>query len=126
MAASDAGLPSLTPYFIRAFYDWCVDYDFTPQIVVVVEDVDKDVQVPRSYVHDGKIALNISPTACGGLEITKEYIKFDARFSGQIEHIWIPIGNVVAIYSRENGACIPFELTRAEPAHQPGPGFSKV
>lgn len=130
MSVENEALPSLTPYLMRAFYEWCVDNAFTPQILVVAEDQDTDVQVPRDFVSDGKIALNIGPTACGSLEIENDSVHFDARFSGQLEHIWIPIGNIVAIYARENGACIPFELERAVKAAEPeapaGFGFTRV
>lgn len=125
--ASD--LPSLTPYILRAFYEWCVDHDFTPQIVVVAEKEDVDVQVPRAYVQDGKITLDISQEATGSLEIENDSIHFDARFSGEIEHIWVPIGNVIAIFAPENGAGIPFELDRSrksEPNPSAGPGFTRV
>lgn len=123
-------LPPLEPYLLRAFYEWCVDNEFTPQILLVVEEQDTNVQVPIAYVHQGKIALNISPKACGNLQMTNEYVSFSARFAGVEEAIWIPVGNIIAIYARENGAHIPFELRRV-PEHKEkqetfSPIFTKV
>jgi len=119
-------LPPLEPYLLRAFYDWCLDNNFTPQILVVAEEQDTKVQVPAGYVHDGKIALNISPMACGNLQMTNEFVSFSARFAGVERSIWIPVGNIIAIYARENGAHIPFELRRVPKNEKKQEDFSSL
>ena len=99
-------LPSTKPYLIRAIQEWCSDNGFTPHIAVVV---DKHVRVPREFVRDGQIVLNIGYEATGHLTIANEGITFQARFGGVARDIAVPIGNVTAIYAKENGAGMAFE-----------------
>jgi stringent starvation protein B len=75
----DADLPSTRPYLIRAMHEWCTDGGFTPYIVVAV---DEHVQVPREYVRDGQIVLNVGYEATGGLVLGNDEIRFKARFGG--------------------------------------------
>jgi stringent starvation protein B len=91
----------IRPYLIRAIYEWILDNNLTPQLTV--NALMPGVQVPEKYVADGKIILNISPQAVHKLLINNEIVEFDARFSGIIWHIHIPIAGVLAIYARENG-----------------------
>jgi len=89
------------PYLLRAFFDWIVDNDCTPHLVV---DADYPaVQVPTQFVQDGQIVLNISPSAVTQFSLDKNQLSFDARFSGQPMQVYVPIGAVLAIYARENG-----------------------
>jgi stringent starvation protein B len=92
---------STRPYLVRAFYEWIIDNDLTPYVMIDAT-VDK-VYVPRQYVEDGKIVLNISPTATDELLLSNYHIQFEASFSGKIEQINVPIKAVLAIYARENG-----------------------
>lgn len=103
-------LPSTKPYLLRALYEWCCDSGLTPHIAVVV---DAHTQVPREFVRDGQIVFNISADATNRLQIGNELIEFAARFAGVAREIIIPIGNVSAIYARENGAGMAFEVTEA-------------
>lgn len=103
--------PSTRPYLLRALYEWCTDNGFTPYVAVSVDDT---VQVPREYVKDGEIVLNISYDATSGLQVGNEFIEFKARFSGIPRDIMVPIGRVMAIYARENGQGMAFPLL--EPA----------
>ena len=120
-------LPSLTPYLIRAFYEWCVDNSFTPQIAVEVKPEDVAVQLPREYVVNDEVVFNISPSACAELNMDNDAVSFAARFAGRKENIWIPIGNIKAIFARENGSGIPFEVKREVQTPKPqSPGFKKV
>ena len=80
-----ANLPSMTPYLIRAFYEWSVDNDFTPQLSVLAEPEDYRVIVPSNYVTNNEIVLNISPTACDSLQLGNDVITFKARFAGKVE-----------------------------------------
>ncbi len=100
-------MTSNKPYLLRAFYEWIVDNDGTPYILV---DADvTGVQVPRSFVDDGSIVLNVAPGACGEFVASNTDISFTARFNGKPELIYIPIDAVQAIYSRETGAGTVFE-----------------
>lgn len=95
------------PYLLRAYFDWLVDNELTPYLVV---DADyPNVDVPVEYVRDGQIVLNLSPNAVGNLSLGNEEIRFSARFQGVIRHIVIPLGAAMAIYARENGDGVMFE-----------------
>ncbi|QSA98705.1 ClpXP protease specificity-enhancing factor [Methylococcus sp. EFPC2] len=98
---------SLKPYLIRAVYDWIVDNNCTPYLLVNAEA--KDVEVPTAYVEDGRIVLNLRPQAVQGLQLGDKVIEFSARFSGTPMHVRAPIAAVLAIYARENGRGMVFE-----------------
>ena len=109
---------STRPYLIRALYEWCTDNGLTPYVAVRVDD---SVQVPREYVKDGEIVLNISFDATSALQLGNEFIEFKARFGGKPREILVPVGRVIAIYARENGQGMAFPppvdlLTSAEGA----------
>ncbi len=106
-------IPTTKPYLIRAIHEWCVDQGFTPYLAVAV---DARTRVPRSYVKDGQIVLNIGMEATHQLVIGNELITFSARFNGAAQNLSIPIDNVSAIYARENGQGMGFEVElTAEP-----------
>lgn len=100
-------LPSTKPYLLRALWEWCSDLGFTPHIVV---QVDERTRVPREHVRDGQIVLNIGQDATGRLKIGNELIEFQARFGGVARELSVPVGQVIAIYARENGAGMAFEV----------------
>jgi stringent starvation protein B len=99
-------MTSNKPYLIRAFYDWIVDNELTPYLLV--DAFYPGVTVPQQHVNNGQIVLNISPAACRGLILENDRIVFSARFSGQIEQIFIPPLAVLEIYVKENGRGISF------------------
>lgn len=99
--------PPTRPYLIRALYEWCTDNGFTPYVVVRVND---SVQVPREYVSDGEIVLNVSYDATSALQLGNDFIEFKARFGGKPRDILIPVRRVIAIYARENGQGMAFPL----------------
>jgi len=99
---------STRPYLIRALYEWCTDNGYTPYIAV---RVDETVQVPREYVKDGEIVLNVSFDATSSLQLGNDFIEFKARFSGTAREIMVPVTRVVAIYARENGQGMAFPVT---------------
>ncbi len=103
MNALDAS--STRPYLIRALYEWCTDNGFTPYVAVLVDDT---VQVPREYVKNNEIVLNISFGATSSLKLGNDFIEFKARFAGSTREIYVPIGRVIAIYARENGQGMAF------------------
>ena len=96
---------STRPYLIRALYEWCTDNGFTPYVAVLVDDT---VKVPREFVKDGEIVLNISFDATSSLQLGNDFIEFKARFGGTARDIMVPIGRVMAIYARENGQGMAF------------------
>ena len=98
---------STKPYLLRALYEWCTDNGFTPHIAV---RVDNHTRVPRQFVRDGEIVLNISFEATSQLQMGNELIEFNARFSGKSHRIEVPVANVLAIYARENGQGMAFPV----------------
>ncbi|TWO67883.1 ClpXP protease specificity-enhancing factor [Caenimonas sedimenti] len=114
---------STRPYLIRALYDWCTDNGFTPYVAVLVDDT---VQVPREYVKNGEIVLNISFDATSSLKLGNDFIEFKARFAGSAREIMVPVNRVIAIYARENGQGMAFPVPvpsagGEEPPKQPSP-----
>lgn len=101
---------STRPYLIRALYEWCTDNALTPYVAVLV---DESVQVPREYVKNGEIVLNISLDATSGLRLGNDFIEFKARFAGSSREILVPIGRVIAVYARENGQGMAFPMPSA-------------
>ncbi|HJV82469.1 ClpXP protease specificity-enhancing factor [Noviherbaspirillum sp.] len=99
---------STKPYLLRAIYEWCTDNGYTPYLAAAV---DAHTRVPREFVKNGEIVLNISFTATSGLKMDNDLIQFQARFGGVSREISIPVENVVAIYARENGQGMAFEVS---------------
>jgi stringent starvation protein B len=100
------------PYLLRALYEWCVDNGYTPSVSVGVDDT---TSVPREHVRDGEIVLNIGPLATSRLKLGNEAIEFSARFGGVAREVYIPVSRVAAIYARENGQGLSFELEDGQP-----------
>ena len=92
----------LRPYLVKAYFDWIVDNDMTPYLVVNAEF--PHVDVPHQFVQDGQITLNISPSATGSLALGDEAVEFSARFSGKIQHLYVPMGAIIALFAKETGA----------------------
>jgi stringent starvation protein B len=99
-------MTSNKPYLIRAFYDWIVDNELTPYILV--NAAYPGVQVPKEHIHLDRIVLNVSPSATRGLLLENDRIVFTARFSGQTEQIFVAPNAVLEIYAKENGRGIAF------------------
>ncbi|MFT5085025.1 MAG: stringent starvation protein B [Lentisphaeria bacterium] len=110
-------MTSSRPYMIRALFEWIVDNDYTPHIVVNAEA--PGAEVPQQYVNKGgQIVLNIAPRAVAALELGNKAITFNARFGGISTDIYVPCHAVLGIYARENGQGMMFD---AEPSHEPDP-----
>ncbi len=101
------------PYILRALYEWCADNGYTPHLAVKVDD---RAQVPTEYVRGGEITLNISPTAVHKLQMGNELIEFSARFGGVARQISVPVASVYALYARESGHGMTFDVESAKPA----------
>ena len=111
------------PYIMRALYEWIVDNDCTPY--VLVDATIAGVVVPEQYVKDGQIVLNISPSAVMELNIANDLLSFNGRFGGVATDVMVPISAVVGIYARENGQGMVFEPEEPAPPPDdtpPGPG----
>lgn len=94
-------MTSNRPYLLRGLYDWILDNDLTPYILV--DATMPNSSFPNDYIDDGKITLNVSPLAVKALQIENESVMFNARFSGKSYEIFFPTQAVLAIYARENG-----------------------
>ncbi len=99
-------MTSNRPYLVRAIYEWIVDNRCTPHIVVDARDA--RVRVPREFVRDGQIVLNVSPSAVGQFSWDNNEIAFTARFGGVPRSMVVPMWAVTAIYARENGEGMGF------------------
>lgn len=110
-------LPTTKPYFVRALHQWCTDNGYTPYLTVAV---DASTVVPNEFVKDGEITLNLSPDATGRLTIDNEAVQCTARFNGVARDIWVPMGRVNAIYARENGVGMGFDVEETPVSPPPG------
>ena len=109
-------MPELSrrPYLLRAMLDWIVDCGWTPHLIV---DASSDVvQVPRQFVKEGRIVLNISASATQNFSIGAETVEFNARFSGVSHRIRVPCDAVLGIYARETGQGMVFTEEPQAPA----------
>ncbi|MFO3797020.1 MAG: ClpXP protease specificity-enhancing factor [Anaerolineales bacterium] len=121
---------SSRPYLVRALYEWIVDNDCTPHLLVSADF--PGVQVPAGFASDGQIVLNVSPSAVRHLHMDNEAISFEGRFAGVPQSLYIPSAAVLAIYARENGQGMVFEEAIAldnggsdEPPQGPSGGPSR-
>jgi stringent starvation protein B len=110
---------SSRPYLARALYEWLLDNDHTPYIVVDAER--EGVQVPGQFVQNGQIVLNISPSAVRDLLMANEAITFNARFGGQPMQVIVPSEALIALYARENGVGMVFGHEPVMPGFEPLP-----
>lgn len=95
------GMTPSQPYLLRALNEWIVDNDLTPHLVV--DSNAPGVIVPPGSVVDGRVTLNISPSAVRDLVMTNQEVSFNARFGGRPMRVSLPTGAVIGIYARENG-----------------------
>lgn len=112
-------MTSTRPYLIRAFYDWIIDNDCNPYIVINANY--ENVNVPEEYVEAGQIVLNIAVSAVNGLVLGDQAIEFQARFGGKVRQIYAPINAIVAIYAKENGRGMVFTEEEEEEGTPPSP-----
>lgn len=119
-------MTSNKPYLIRAMYDWIVDNNLTPYLLV--NTAFPGVEVPQEHVNGERIILNISPKACRGLHLENDKILFTARFSGLATQIVLSPSAVLAIYAKENGRGMEFGEeydVPPPPAQGPAPSEKK-
>lgn len=94
------------PYLFRAMYEWILDNNLTPH--VVVDTTLPDVQVPPNFIEDNKITLNLAPPAVTGFAMNNEALEFKASFGGRLTHLYIPMEAIIVIYALENNHCLVF------------------
>jgi len=99
---------SSRPYLVRALYEWIVDNDCTPHLLVNAEYT--GVQVPSGFASDGQIVLNASPSAVRQLHMDNQAVSFEGRFGGVAHTLYIPVPAILAIYARENGQGMVFDV----------------
>ena len=100
-------MTSLKPYLIRSIYEWILDNNMTPYVLVDAEN--DQACLPKQFIEDGRIVLNIRPQAIQELSLGNDTIEFNARFSGEPMHIVAPVVAVMAIYAKENGKGMIFD-----------------
>ncbi|MBK4765280.1 MAG: ClpXP protease specificity-enhancing factor [Pantoea sp. Brub] len=99
---------SLKPYLLNAFYNWLIDNQLTPHLLVNI-NTNNAIIVPLEYSRDGQIILNISPSSVSDFILNNDFVSFKARFGNKLHNIYIPVASVIAIYARENGIGTKFE-----------------
>ena len=114
--------PPKRPYLLRAMHQWITDSGHTPHVIVDAGRAGSDV--PRAYVQEGKIVLNLSYSATQRLKIDNDTVEFDARFAGVIHHVRFPVAAVMGVYARETGEgmMFPDQDTGPAPPSPPPPG----
>jgi stringent starvation protein B len=114
------------PFLLRAMHQWISECGHTPHVIV---DAARDgIEVPRAYIKDGKIVLNLSEGATQRLRLGNDVVEFDARFAGVIHHVCFPVSAVLGVYARETGEGMVFSEqdlgpeppTRPTPAEEGG------
>jgi stringent starvation protein B len=105
------------PYLLRAMHQWIVECGNTPH--VIVDAAHERAEVPRAYVKDGKIVLNLSEGATQRLRLGNAEIEFDARFAGVVHHVRFPVSAVLGIYARETGEGMVFSEQDLGPEPEP-------
>lgn len=106
-------MTSSRPYLVRALYEWIVDNECTPHVLVNVEH--PGVQVPAGFASDGQIVLNVAPSAVRHLQMDNDALSFEGRFGGVPHSLHVPSAAVMAIYARENGQGMVFEIEPTPP-----------
>ena len=122
-------LSSQKPYLFRAIYEWIVDSDMTPY--VLVDATIPGAQLPTEYIEGGQIVLNVSPSAVRDFHCDNDWVSFSTRFSGKVMEVFIPIAAVESVYALENGTGMAFGAdaegapdTPPEPPSTPSPNRS--
>ena len=103
---------STKPYLIRAIYDWCCDSSLTPYLAV---RVDQQTRVPKAFIKEGEIVLNLSADAVRNLHLGMDDVTCNGRFGGVQHEIAVPINAVVGIFAKETGQGLVFQGSDSTP-----------
>ncbi len=109
----------LKPYLIRSIYDWIIDNNLTPHLLV--DATHPHAALPEEHIEGDKIVLNVRPEAINELSLGNTTVEFNARFNGQPMHIIAPVPAIMAIYARENGKGMVFDQEEEEGDNPPPP-----
>ena len=116
-------MTELKPYLIRSIYEWIVDNNLTPYLQV--DATHRAAVLPMQFVQDGKIILNLRPLAVEALCLGNDVIEFNTRFSGKSTYVNAPVAAVIAIYAKENGKGMVFDVDHSQndipPSRPPEP-----
>ncbi|MDJ0779627.1 MAG: ClpXP protease specificity-enhancing factor [Gammaproteobacteria bacterium] len=110
-------MTSSKPYLLRALYEWILDNESTPYILVDASH--EGLSIPPGIASDGKVVLNLAPQAIQDLQMSNEFVGFSARFGGVPHDVYCPMASLLAIYARETGEGMMFpaeDATEAEDA----------
>ena len=110
-------MTSSKPYLIRGLYQWLLDNQVTPYILADASN--EDIMIPSGVATDGKVVLNLAPSAIDRLEMTNDYLSFSARFNGVAQEIYCPIASILAIYAQENGEGMMFPADSEDESNSP-------
>ena len=110
----------LRPYMLRAVNEWAIDNGYTPH--VLVDATKEGVRVPKEFIQDGRITLNIHPNAIRQLELGNEWVMFDTRFGGQSFAVEIPVVAIQAVFAKESGKGVFFQEEPMDDPLPPEPG----
>lgn len=104
------------PYLLRALYEWLIDSNDVPY--VLVDATAEGVQVPSEHVKDGQIVLNLGPQAVRDLVLEQDYVMCSSRFAGRAFELFLPMASIRAIYGRDTreGMVFPEEEFAADKA----------
>ena len=117
-------LTTTKPYLVRALYEWINDNKCTPYVIVNAEA--DNVEVPKQYIEDGRIILNVSADAVRDLQITNDFLEFNARFNGVATQVYTPISAILAIYAQENGHGMVFNEDESQGSSPDGGKKAKI
>ena len=112
-------MTSSRPYIVRALYEWILENDCTPYILV--NALADSVQVPQQFVKKGQIVLNVSPVAVRELQLEDDAVYFNGRFGGMPMDIYVPMTAVMGIYAKENGQGMIFDMDEKPQPEPPAP-----
>ncbi len=110
-------MTSLKPYLLRSIYEWIIDNNLTPHLLVDASH--PHAVLPEDYIDDGKIVLNMRPEAIQSLSLGNTTVEFNTRFNGQSMHIIAPVPAVLAIYAKENGKGMVFDQEDEDDSEPP-------
>ena len=113
--------PSMRCYFVRAVHEWCQDHGLTPYVLVAV---DQHCEVPREYVQNDQLVLNVSLEATRGFVVGEEFMQFKGRFAGRAQDVIVPLGRVAAIYAKQNGQGMGFPIEEGPSSADPVTGIA--
>ena len=82
---------------------------------IVVDAAVEGVIVPRQYVKDGKIVLNVSLSATQMLKLGNDVVSFEARFSGASFAVQVPVRAVLGFTRGRPGQGMIFPEGDADP-----------